>query len=139
MAFVPDIKAGVVMMGNSSGMDYGTIAESVFAVLLGKDPDQVVPALLIRERMQRLTGSYETYRGVERLEVVSRGGMLYLEQSSPFTDESRLTPLVPEDPTLSSTDFRIVAYGVSSPAVFSTDDNGRVHLCIGRYCYHKVD
>ena len=31
MAYIPDLRAGVVMMGNSSGMNYPTIAESVFA------------------------------------------------------------------------------------------------------------
>ncbi len=52
MAFIPDLKAGVVMMGNSSGMPYSEIAESVFALLVGKDPMQAIPALKIKARMK---------------------------------------------------------------------------------------
>jgi len=64
------------MMGNSSGMDYATIAESVLAILMGKDPAEAIPALIKRERMKRLMGSYEVYRALERLKVVRRGGLL---------------------------------------------------------------
>jgi CubicO group peptidase (beta-lactamase class C family) len=139
MAFIPDLKAGVVMMGNSSGMDYATIAESVFAILMGKRPEDSIPALLIRERMQRLQGSYEVYRGLERLKVVSRGGLLYLEEESPWTEQKTLTPLIPEDPTLASTECRILSNGIESPVEFKIHEDGTIDLLIGRYCYHKVD
>jgi CubicO group peptidase (beta-lactamase class C family) len=139
MAFVPDLKAGVVMMGNSSGMDYATIAESVFAILIGKDPAETIPALLIRERMKRLMGRYEVYRGLERLKVVSRGGLLHLETKSPRTGKTTLTPLIPEDPTLASMDFYTLRNGLKSPVEFVIRENEKIDLFIGRYCYHKVD
>jgi len=139
MAFVPDLKAGVVMMGNSSGMDYGTIAESVLAILMGKDPAEVIPALVIRERMKRLQGSYEVYRGLERLEVVSRGGLLHLETKNRRTEKTTFTPLIPEDPTLASTDFYVLRNGLKSPVEFKIHENGKIDLFIGRYCYHKVE
>ncbi len=139
MAFVPDLKAGVVMMGNSSGMDYATIAESVLAILMGKDPAEAIPALKIRERMKRLEGSYEVYRGLERLEVVSRGGLLHLEQERRMTEKPIVTPLIPEDPTLASTDFYTLRNGIKSPVEFVIREDGKVDLFIGRYCYHKVD
>jgi len=139
MAFIPDLKVGVVMMGNSSGMSYSIIAESVFAILLGKKPEEVIPALQIRERMQRLTGSYEIYRGLENLKVVGKSGLLYLEEKSPRTEQATLTPLIPKDPTLASTDFFILSNGIKSPVEFRFQDDGRIDLFIGRYCYHKVD
>ncbi len=139
MAFVPDLEAGVVMMGNSSGMDYATIAESVFAILMGKDPAESIPGLYIRKRMKRLMGSYEVYRGLERLKVVSRGGLLHLETKSPRTGTATLTPLIPEDPTLASTDFYTVRNGLKSPIEFVIQEDGAIDLFIGRYCYHKVD
>jgi len=139
MAFVPDMKAGVVMMGNTSGMDYATIAESVLAILMGKDPAEEIPGLYIRERMKRLTGSYEVYRGLERLKVVSKGGLLYLEVKSPRTERTTLTPLIPEDPTLASMDFCVLRNGLKSPVEFVTREDGTIDLFIGRYCYHKVD
>jgi len=139
MAFVPDLKAGVVMMGNSSGMDFATIAESVLAILIGKDPSEAIPGLYIRERMQRLMGSYEVYRGLERLKVVSRGGLLYLEEKSPRTEKTNMTPLIPEDPTLASMEFYTLRNGLKFPVEFVTREDGTIDLFIGRYCYHKVD
>ena len=139
MAFVPDLEAGVIMMGNSSGMSYATIAESVFAILMGKKPEEAIPALVIRERMRRLQGTYEVYRGLERLQVVSKGGLLYLEKKSRRTGETTMTPLIPEDPALASTDFHTLRYGLESPVEFVLREEGKIDLFIGRYCYHKVD
>jgi CubicO group peptidase (beta-lactamase class C family) len=139
MAFVPELKAGVVMMGNSSGMDYATIAESVLAILMGQDPAVVIPATRIKNRMEALAGSYEVYRGLDRLEVVIKGGMLYLDQTSPLTGASSSTPLVPEDPTLESTTFSILRNGLERPVEFTPRDQGSFDLFVGRYRYHKVD
>jgi len=139
MAFIPDLKAGVVMMGNSSGMSYSVIAEAVFAILMGREPDEAIPALQIRERMQRLMGSYETYRGLENLKVIGKGGLLYLEETSRRTEQVTQTPLIPVDPTLVSTDFYILSNGIESPVEFRLYDDGKIDLLIGRYCYHKAD
>lgn len=139
MAFVPDLKVGVVMMGNCSGMDYAAIAESVLAILMGKNPAETIPALMIRERMKRLQGSYEVYRGLERLKVVNRGGLLHLERKSPRTEKTTTTPLIPEDPTLVSTDFYTLRNGLKSPVEFKVHEDGKTDLFIGRYCYHKTD
>jgi hypothetical protein len=84
-------------------------------------------------------GTYEVYRGLERIEVVNRGGMLYLEQTYPMMDEAIVTPLIPEDPTLASTDFYTLSNGIKSPIEFAIRDDGKIDLFIGRYCYHKVD
>jgi hypothetical protein len=140
MAFIPDLKAGVVMMGNSSGMRYATIAESVLAILMGEDPSEVVPALRIKERMKQLEGTYEVYRGLEKLQVVSQGGLLYLERSDPLTSAPPTrTPLIPEVPTLASTVFYTLSNGIKSPVELRIGDNGEVDLLLGRYRFHKRD
>jgi hypothetical protein len=89
--------------------------------------------------MKRLVGSYEVYRGLERLEVVNRGGLLYLEEKNPRTGESTLTPLIPEDPTLAFSDFYTLRNGLEYPVEFAAREDGKIDLFIGRYCYHKVD
>jgi hypothetical protein len=106
---------------------------------MGKDPAETIPALIIRERMKRLMGSYEVYRGLEKLKIVSRGGLLHLEVKSPRTGETTHTPLIPEDPTLASTDFYTVRNGLKSPIEFLIREDGKIDLFIGRYCFHKVD
>ncbi|MEZ4863872.1 MAG: serine hydrolase [Caldilineaceae bacterium] len=138
LAFMPDLNAGVVMMGNGAGMPYATIAGSVFAILLGKEPAAVIPALQIESRMDQLTGTYETYRGVEPIKVVNKGGLLYTEATDPVSTATTLTPLIPEDPTLASTLFYTLSNGVKSPVEFWIDGQGAARLIIERYCYHKV-
>ena len=120
-------------------MSYSAIAESVFAFLMGKYPEESIPALIIRGRMKRLEGSYQVYRDLERLEVVTRRGMQHLQQKFPMMDTPILTPLIPEDPTLASTDFYTLRNGIKSPVEFVIREDGAIDLFIGRYCYHKVD
>lgn len=138
IAFIPELNAGVVMMGNGAGMPYATIAGSVFAILLGKEPAAAIPALQIESRMAKLTGTYKTYRGIETIKVVSKGGLLYTKATDPVTTATTLTPLIPEDPTLASTRFYILNMGVKSPVEFWVDAHGTTRLIIERYCYRKV-
>jgi CubicO group peptidase (beta-lactamase class C family) len=137
MAFVPELKAGVVMMGNSASFDYRTVAESIFALLEGEDPATVIPAVKIAERMKRLVGNYEIYRAIERVRVLKKRGMLYVEYEDRFSDSVDRVPLIPEDPTLQSTVFHILSDGVKYPVEFNIKPNGEIDLFIGRYCYHK--
>ncbi|MCZ6696520.1 MAG: hypothetical protein O7A63_08280, partial [Acidobacteria bacterium] len=140
MAIVPDIKAGVVMMGNASGMSYSRIADSALALLMGKNPDDVIPALQIRKRMKQLAGDYAIYRGLDRMKVIIKGGMLYMEYRSPLNPENvTLTPLIPEDPSLASTTFYVLSNGLKYPVEFMTSENGGIDFIYGRSLYHRVD
>jgi CubicO group peptidase (beta-lactamase class C family) len=131
IAFVPDARIGIVMMGNGPGLPYGTVAESVLALLLGRDPGEALPANGIRERMNRLVGEYATYRGLEKLKVSRRGGMLYMGEEEPDT------PLIPEDPTLVSTRFYTMSDGLRSPVEFEVGEDGSVILIVGRDVYRR--
>lgn len=131
MALVPGRKAGVVMMGNSSGMSYAVIAESVLAILMSKDPDTSVPSLGVKSRMQALVGDYATYRNVETISVVKEGGMLYLRR------EDDLTPLIPEDPNYRKLDFYTLDNGRKMPINFRVGDDAVVSVLVGRYVFRK--
>lgn len=135
LAFIPDLKVGVAIGANSAGNFYSTICEGIFATLMGKDPMEAVPALLIKERMKRLTGTYEIYRGLSRVRVLNKGGLLYLEQKSPFTDVQ--APLIPEDAAYENTRFHILTEGVKQPIEFDVSSDDEIDLYIERYRYHK--
>ncbi|MEM7501178.1 MAG: serine hydrolase [Pseudomonadota bacterium] len=134
MALIPEEKLGVVMMGNGGGMSYAPIAESIFAILLGETPENVIPALYIPRRMERLTGSYSTYRDVQRVDVVKDGGTLWLR----YDDSDIGTPLIPDDPSLESTRFHTLSNGRRTPIEFIEDDEGQLTVIIGRYIYRKA-
>ncbi|MBD3204728.1 serine hydrolase [Candidatus Bathyarchaeota archaeon] len=135
MAMIPDINAGVIMMGNSAKIPYEEIAESIFAILMDKKPEDVIPPLEIKSKMNRLVGKYKTYKGIENVEVKKRGGMLYVHTKNPFTDMTQ--PIIPEDSKLNSLDFYIYMDGCKTPVKFHLKDDGGVDLYIERYVYHK--
>jgi len=105
---------------------------------MGQNPVEVLPALKIKEKMKNLTGTYKTYRELETIEVLIENGMLYLKQEFPLTSAINMTPLIPEDPTLQSTMFYTLRFGVRSPVEFMMRDDGKIDILLGRYCYHKI-
>ena len=131
MSFIADRNIGVIMMGNSGGMDYGTIAQSVLAILMGKDPADAVPAFGVRERMQRLEGHYAVYEELESLDIVRQRGMLYLKNGD------NLRPLIPENVDYRGTDYYLLNEGRKTPVEFRFGDDGSVIVMIGRYVYRK--
>lgn len=132
MAFVPEHKIGVVMLGNSGGMDYATIAESVLAILMGRDPAAAVPVLAIRERMRRLTGEYAIYRDMDTLEIIEKGGMLYIHR------DENLSPLVPVNGDYRDGKFYLLGEGIKTPVEFFVGDDDAVTMVLGRYVYRKT-
>jgi CubicO group peptidase (beta-lactamase class C family) len=131
LAFVPERRVGVVMMGNGSGLAYGPVAETVLALMLGHDPAVALPANAIRARMARLVGDYAIYRGLETTKVTLRGGMLFMGS------DGAGTPLIPDDPRLGSLRFHTLRDGLRSPVEFLVGDDGSVRLVAERYVYHK--
>lgn len=136
LAFIPELKIGVAQAANSAGLQYQTIAEGIFTALMGKEPEKALPALKIRERMRRLTGTYQVYKGLATLKVINKAGLLHLEQKDPFTDT--VVPLIPEDDSHESLRFYILAEGVRQPIEFVVDPGGSIDLYIERYRYHKT-
>jgi hypothetical protein len=84
--------------------------------------------------MKSLTGEYHIHMGLEKLKVVNRGGLLYIEQKDPFLDA--LTPLIPEEPNLSNLRFYTQVEGIRTPVEF-VEAGGGYDLYLERYRYHK--
>jgi hypothetical protein len=133
MAFVPDMKIGVVMMGNGPGIAYGTVTEAVLALLMGRDPDEALPAGRIRKRMDRLAGTYATHRKLETVRVFRRNGLLYMGEGDSGT------PLFPEDPAYGSLRFYTLSEGLRSPVEFREREGGGLDLVVERNVFHRLN
>lgn len=136
LAFVPKHRIGVALASNVAGFPHAAVAQGVLASLMGRDPDEAVPTLGIWDRMRTLTGSYETYKGLAKAEVVSRGGLLYLVQKGLVSDVA--TPLIPEDDLLEGNSFHTWSEGVRQPVEFVARSEDEVDLYVERNRYHKV-
>ncbi len=134
LAMIPSLGIGIAMAANTSRPPFATIADGVFAALMGRDPNRH-PHLLLREKMKSLTGEYQVHMGLEKLRVINKGGLLYLEQRDSFVDAQ--TPLVPEDPMLGSMRFYTLVEGIKTPIEFFETGNG-YDLFVERYRYHRI-
>jgi CubicO group peptidase (beta-lactamase class C family) len=136
LAFVPEHKIGVALASNVAGFPHAAVAQGVLASLMGCDPEETVPTLRIWERMRALTGSYETYKGLAKAKIVSRGGLLFLVQKGFVSDIA--TPLIPEDDLLESNRFHTWSEGVRQPVEFVVESEDKVDFYVERNRYHKV-
>lgn len=137
LAFIPEIRAGVAMAANGKGFPYSTIVHGIFTTLMGKDPEKVLPSLKIKERMKTLTGTYETYKGLNRVKIIKKEGILYLKKKDQFTDVEK--PLIPEENTLNSHKFHIFTEGIREPVQFVVQSPDDIDLYIERYRYKKLN
>ena len=135
LAYLPGPKIGVAMAANTSQLFFPMLAEGVLASLLGKDPKEL-PALRLREHIRRLKGTYEVYKGLERVRVLNRGGTLYLEMKDPFTDGT--LPLIPDGQSPITTKYYTLVEGLRQPIEFIAYPDDRVDLFWERYRYHKT-
>ncbi len=133
LAMIPHLKIGVSMAANTSRPPFATIADGVFASLMGRDPYEH-PHLVLRDLMGRLCGDYKIHLGLEKLRVVNRGGLLYLDQKDPFVDTS--IPLIPVNALSTSLQFYTQVEGLRAPVEFVKTETG-YDLFLERYRYHK--
>lgn len=136
LAFMPDLKVGVAMGFNMLRFPSVLVVQGLFATMLGKDPEKVIPVLEIRKRLSMLSGRYETYRGVSKARVVYREGLLYFEQES--REGTSSVPLLPEDEKVETYDFYTYSDGTKASLRFDVHSPEKIDLDLGRVKFHKV-
>jgi CubicO group peptidase (beta-lactamase class C family) len=134
MAFIPELRIGVVMMGNGAAFDYENLSHEVLALLMGRDPDSVLPVVAIARRMDRLVGEYAIYGGLSTMSITHRDGMLWLGGG-----DGSATPLVPEDRAYATGRFRLLRDGDESVVEFIDDASGGVSAIVDRNVFHQKD
>jgi len=80
MGFLPEQDFGVVVLANISP-EYllQSVGEGAISILLGGKPTQDVSFWSLREKLSRLTGRYESYRGVLTGSIIQKGTILKFE------------------------------------------------------------
>lgn len=117
------------------------VLDGIVAILQGAGPEQVVPELGYRSRVEALTGRYESYRGIVSATVTEEGGYLSVEIAMGPLEEEYV--LVPDDPALAGTDgsagktwtFTAPQSGRPMPVEFVDTGDG-IDLFFDRYRLH---
>ncbi len=145
LLFLPEKKIAIAMAANSNRAFNLTIGIPiiVMATLLGKNPLKDIPFLNLDEKMSQLTGEYETYKGIHKMSVVIRGGLLYIEAedrriSFAGISQGMSVPLIPASDTLEEFKFYMInGPNAKSTVEFSTSSKGKVDLYIAEWVFHK--
>ena len=103
-----------------------------------------VAVFTLDEKFDKLTGLYETYKGIHQLSIIKRGGLLYIEVEDKRITFGGLTqgarvPLIPVSDTLDDLKFHIINGPAAKMTVeFSTKSRGKVDLTIAEWIFHKI-
>jgi CubicO group peptidase (beta-lactamase class C family) len=111
------------------------IAIELLSTLTDTDPVEVLPGRAIQEKIDRVTGEYESYRGIQTATVRWTGDALEIEHHNPMGGDSLQVSPVSLDPT----DYRFRAVegdGTELTVEFSVDEG--VEFLIDRVLFERV-
>lgn len=80
--FLPNRGVGVTIGVNTAGVRIGVLGRSLLAILAGESPEESVPYLALRGKLQAVAGTYESPRGAMTVEVEPAGSNSYIEISA---------------------------------------------------------
>lgn len=140
LAMVPEKKIGVILGANSNAsIVLGALARRFLAILLGKKPNEAETTLYTHRKLKSLTGKYQIYKGIEKMNISFEDGILYatIKDSLDFTPMK--LPLVLEN--IDDLKFYVpIAYPTKKIDVqfFIDEKTQKPHFIFDRYYFHKL-
>lgn len=134
MGFLPEERAGLVLLANGSGYPMSQLGMYGLAVLLGEEPCEL-PFAHWERTLSELTGTYETYKGTMQAQVRRAGDFLMLEFRDRYTE--LVVPLVPEGREGEVVTFYTWQGRRKLPVEFSMHE-GREELTYERYLMRRI-
>lgn len=136
LAFLPDLSIGVAMACNTGQVPLmNLIPLGLLAHLMGKDLQEEIPFFERERHLLSLTGKYESYKGLHKVSVEKRGGLLYLKMSEEVFEME--VPLIPESNTINPRKFYIQRIDGKIPVEFVITSSG-IDLYVERDYLHKT-
>ena len=137
LGFVPDQKIGVAIACNTDVILGVPITLAALALLMGKDPEKEIPFFEIEKKLSMLAGAYESYKGITKISVVKKGGLLYAESKEKGMEMS--LPLIPESEKIENFKFYAIAGpGLKMAVEFVVDPSGKIDAYMERLRLHKI-
>jgi len=137
VSFVPDLNIGVVYTCNVGGYaSVGLIPPVILAFLMGRDPLKEISFFEVEKKMAMLVGEYAGYRGIVKVSVVRKDGVLFFESREKLAELS--LPLIPESDRLETLKFYLPTPITRMPVEFVVDESGKVDMYLERYRFHKI-
>ncbi len=77
VGIIPELNITYVQLYNVAWVP-PYLAHTAFVSLMGKNPEKIMPFYIRRKLYAKLCGSYENYKGITKITIEKRNGMLYL-------------------------------------------------------------
>ncbi|MBS3816543.1 MAG: serine hydrolase [Candidatus Thermoplasmatota archaeon] len=136
IGFVRDF--GVAVCGNTiPGSSYEELAKWIIKTVKGEDGNELT-YFKRKERLDRLTGTYESYRGIKEMEIEKVSTLLKLTVKERLEEEELI--LIPKDKAVEDFEFYYLdGNGEKNRVRFEVREDGEIDLFIGRWRLHKKD
>ncbi|MFW9854256.1 MAG: serine hydrolase [Candidatus Thorarchaeota archaeon] len=137
LAMLPDLKLGIVFLSNKHPSPR-MMALSALAMLLGRDLNEEFPLFRHRNHIEKLAGEYELYKGVGKMKLAVKGGLLYYQYdywgiNAPLIPRER-----PEKNSVTLNYYLLTEVGAKDPVEFEIDENGTIWMHHERLKWKKV-
>ncbi len=137
IAMLPELKLGVVFLANKHPSPR-MLALSTLAMLIGIDIKKEFPLFCYRNHMEKLAGEYELYKGVGKMKLSPKGGLLHYQYDY-WGIDSPLIPLTSDHNDLITLNYYLVTeVGGKDPVQFEVDNNGTIWMHHERLKWKKV-
>lgn len=124
LGLMPGLGLGVALGVNTSSASIGTLGQGVLAIAAGESPREVVPTLALRRKLERVSGTYEGYRGGTRVRVTVADPPTHVVVSYEDSHDWEF-PAFPESVAHDDYRFyRVRENGIREPVVFAETDDG---------------
>lgn len=137
IAMIPELHLGVVFLSNKHPSPR-MVALSTLAMLLGIDIKKEFPLFRYRNHLEKLTGEYELYKGVGKMKLSSKDGLLYYQYDL-WGINVPLIPSESERNNLITLNYYIVTEsGGRDPVQFEIDEDGTIWMHHERLKWKKT-
>ncbi len=132
IGFMDDL--GVALLANTSpSFSMEEIGKAVISIMKGKSAEEL-PMFARKSNMEKLTGKYESYRGIKEVEIEKECGLLKLTFKERLENQELI--LIPETKTVEDLEFYYLdGNGEKNSVRFEKEDDG-MDLYIGRWRLH---
>ncbi len=140
LSIIPEQKIGIFIGANMSiGPVLSSLCCGILAIFLGKDINEAVPLLSVNQKLSKLAGKYESYKGIIKIEVDYKDGFLSGKISHPALIKDLKFPLAPLDVDNLKFYVPICLPNQKIFVQFFIDEKtGKINATADRYYFHKV-
>ncbi len=135
LGYIPSERIAVAILANGSGYPLSFLGMYALALALNKDPEKELSFIAYDRLLDKLMGSYETYKGTYRAELTRKGDFLYLEFKGKYSEVS--LPLVYEGRENGKVYFYTISAGRKMGIEFK-ERNGKIEMIYERYKMRKI-